>query len=265
MGYLSHAAKRIALASGLYRPARWLSTRVRSGQLQSFREEVSLYRSLLPADALCFDVGANIGDKSEALLAAGARRVIAFEPNPRVVPELRARFGHDQRWTMIEAAIGRGPSIQTFYANAIHNISSMKRDWSSMQGEWGGQVVSELEVVVMTLDAAIDTWGVPDYCKIDVEGWEFEVLSCLTQPIPLVSFEFHLNTAGVERAQTCLRRLAELEPTARINLTPADTSRFHFSEWRSLVDFINWFPGDLRQTLPGPAYGDLFVKAAATT
>jgi FkbM family methyltransferase len=253
MSALTHAAKRLALATGLYRPARWLSTRVRPGKLAAFREEVAFYRSLLPTNALSFDVGANIGDKSEALLTAGARRVIAFEPNRAIVPELRARCGHDPRWTMIEAAIGAGPSLQPFYPRATHGISSMKRDWD-------GEVVSELEVAVMTLDSAIERWGMPDYCKIDVEGWEFEVLSGLSQPIPLLSFEVHLNDAGVERAKACLGRLVELSHNAYVNVTPAETARFHLAEWRPINGVAEWFPRELRQSLPGDRYGDIYVR-----
>src|SRR5688500_504839 len=125
MGTLSQSAKVLALRTGLYRPARWISTRMRPGQLRDFREQVACYRSLLPPNALCFDIGANIGDKSEALLAAGAGRVVAFEPNPGVIAELKARCGHDPRWTMVETAIGSGPPLQTFYPTAWHGSSSM--------------------------------------------------------------------------------------------------------------------------------------------
>ena len=43
-----------------------------------------------------------------------------------------------------------------------------------------------------TLDSFINTYGVPDYIKIDVEGFEWEVISGLTQTVPLVSFEANL-------------------------------------------------------------------------
>jgi FkbM family methyltransferase len=225
---------------------------MRPGQLRDFREQVAFYRSLLPRNALCFDIGANIGDKSEALLAAGAGRVVAFEPNPGVIAELKARCGHDPRWTMVETAIGSGPPLQTFYPTAGHGSSSMNRDWND-------KVVSEVQVHVGTLDAAIAMWGVPDYCKIDVEGWEPQVLSGLTQRLPLVSFEFHLDPAGIDRAKACLTRLRELGGKS-VNITPAESARFHFDRWREMGEMLAWFPGDLRQTLPGDPYGDLFVR-----
>lgn len=92
-------AKRVSITTGLYRPARWLNRRIRPHLLRALRNDIEFYRSLLSPGALCFDVGANIGDKSEALLQAGAR-VVAFEPNPLVTPELQARCGYHRDWTL---------------------------------------------------------------------------------------------------------------------------------------------------------------------
>jgi FkbM family methyltransferase len=254
MGTLSFAAKRIALASGLYRPARWLVTRARPKQLRAFREEVAFYRSLLPENALCFDIGANIGDRSEALLASGVGRVVAFEPNPIVAPEIRARCGHDSRWTMIEVAIGRCATSRPFY---------LAGPTSSMERAWAGESVPEIKVPVLSLESAVAMWGVPDYCKIDVEGWELEVLSSLAQPIPILSFEFHLDPENVRRTKACLAQILQLTPGARVNVTPAESARFHFTEWRLLEAFAEWFPGDLKDSLPRwrPFYGDIFVRS----
>jgi len=58
---------------------------------------------------------------------------------------------------------------------------------------------------MVTLDAAtIETFGKPFYCKIDVEGWELDVLKGLSQPIPLISFEFHLNGKNITKARIML-------------------------------------------------------------
>ncbi len=72
-------AKRISIATGLYHSARWLSRRIHPHQLRALRDDIELYQSLLPPGVLCFDVGANTGEKAEALLEAGAR-VVAFDP-----------------------------------------------------------------------------------------------------------------------------------------------------------------------------------------
>lgn len=252
---LSIAAKRLSIATRLYRPARWLSRRIRPYQLRAFLGDIELFRSLLPPGALCFDVGANIGEKSEALLQAGGR-VVAFEPNPLVLPELRARCGHHKNWALVEAALGSGGAIATLYARESHGQSSLAQ-------EWEGKIVGSYHVPVVTLDSAIQHFGRPVYCKIDVEGWELEVLRGLTQTIPLLSFEFHLNDEDIRKTIACLERLIRFGSSCA-NITAAEASTFHLKEWVPLGQFLGWFPGDLKRSLPGHSYGDIFVKADAS-
>ena len=255
MAFLSTRIKHFSIAVGLYRPARRLSRTIRPHERRSYRGDVDLYCSLLPRGALSFDVGANIGEKSEALLRTGAR-VVAFEPNPLVVPELRARCGANKAWTLVEAALGSGPSIAILHAHRSHGQSSFADGWGV------DEVVASFPVPVLTLDAAIECFGLPDYCKIDVEGWEPEVLNGLTQPIHLISFEFHLDEKGVRNARSCLERLAKFGPSL-LNITPAESSTFHFKEWVSLEEFLKQFPGNVMHSLPGNPYGDMFVRRLA--
>jgi hypothetical protein len=59
-----------------------------------------------------------------------------------------------------------------------------------------------------------------------------------------------------------LERLLGFGPS-HVNLTPAEDSHFHLQEWASLEQFVKWFPGDLKRSLPGAPYGDIFIKNAA--
>jgi FkbM family methyltransferase len=245
--------KNFCIHAGLYRPARWLSRRLRPAQLQAHNDDIRFYRSLLPPSALCFDVGANIGEKSEAMLKAGGR-VVALEPSPVALLELRARCSQERDWTLVAAAVGGEPGIAVLHAPQDSGKSSLAQDWHSA-------VVKTYYVPVVTLDAAIKTFGKPFYCKIDVEGWELEVLKGLSQPIPLISFEFHLNEKNITKAVLCLKRLSAFGPSY-VNVAPAESSFFYFKEWILLDDFIEWFPGDLKHELPGDSYADVFVKNA---
>lgn len=249
---LLNAVKRVSILTGLYRPTRWLSRRLYRDQLRAFRNDVDLLRSLIPAGTLSFDVGANIGEKSEALLEVGCR-VVSFEPNPDVLPELLARCGHCPPWSVVQAALGSGSAIATLHALESSGSSSLDEEWGG-----GRKKVATYRVPVVTLDSAISFFGTPFYCKIDVEGWELEVLLGLTQPIPLISFEFDLNERGIKKTLACLERLGQFG-RSRINLTPAEDSTFHLERWIPLQEFLTWFPGDLSHTLPGYHYGDIFV------
>jgi hypothetical protein len=91
---------------GLYKPARWFIDHIIDrGRVAAHATRLSLYRPLLRADALCYDVGANIGDYTETLVCVAAK-VIAIEPQPSCIRELRARFSGDDRITVVPVALG---------------------------------------------------------------------------------------------------------------------------------------------------------------
>lgn len=74
-------------------------------------------------------------------------------------------------------------------------ISTFSKDWKEKMSE-GGIFPEHLwnktkKVPVTTLNQLINTFGMPKFCKIDVEGFELEVLKGLTHPIKYISFEFH--------------------------------------------------------------------------
>jgi len=194
------------------------------------------------------------------MLRAGGH-VVAFEPSPVAQLELRARCCGEKDWTLIPAAVGAEAGIAVLYAAREAAKSSL------IQG-WRGDIVNTYYVPVVTLDAAIKIFGTPFFCKIDVEGWEFEVLNGLGHPIPLISFEFHLSENGITQTLSCLKRLSAFG-RHYVNIAPAEACFFQFQEWWQLDEFIKWFPGDLKSTLPrysygGYLYGDIFVKQTHT-
>jgi hypothetical protein len=60
------------------------------------------------------------------------------------------------------------------------------------------------------LDAVVERFGEPAFCKIDVEGYEREVLAGLTRPIRAVSIEF--TPEYLDATQECVARLLSLGP-----------------------------------------------------
>jgi hypothetical protein len=117
-------------------------------------------------------------------------------------------------------------------------------------------------VPVVTLDSAIRAFGIPYYCKIDVEGWELEVLNGLTNAIPIISFEYHLNKKDIQKVKNCLEKM-NVFGESHVNVTPAEQCKFVFQHWMPLEQFLEWFPGDLQQILTGDLYGDIFVRNLA--
>jgi hypothetical protein len=87
-----------------------------------------------------------------------------------------------------------------------------------------------LSVPVTTLDLLIERYGLPVFCKIDVEGYELEVLRGLTHPIQAVSFE-HIPATS-ELALDSIRRLSELG-AYEYNWSQGEQHRWQSEQWLS--------------------------------
>src|SRR5258707_13635155 len=105
-----------------------------------------------------------------------------------------------------------------------------------------------VEVPVVTLAALIQRHGIPDFCKLDIEGSEAAALAGLDRPLPALSFEY--LTADLASTQTCLDRFGELGPN-RFNYSPGETMRPVLPEWASAAE-PTLAPGRLPPR-PGPS------------
>ncbi|MEH2107059.1 FkbM family methyltransferase [Nostoc sp.] len=248
--------KDFSISTGLYRPIRNLYRSLNQDQFKEqsafFQREVSFYSKLLDSDSLCFDIGANIGTKAEAFLIAGAK-VVAFEPQPECMRELKARCSHYRsKFHPVQKAVGAEPGESTLYTRERSGIASFYEDWV-------GTVQSSIQVSITTLDRAIDEFGKPDYCKIDVEGWELEVLKGLTQPISLLSFEYHITEREINTTAACIDYLSHLGKI-QINVVPAEMHSFVFQEWLTPDEFLKRFPEDVAD-LGKDGYGEIWVRS----
>ncbi|RQX18892.1 FkbM family methyltransferase, partial [Micromonospora ureilytica] len=99
---------------------------------------------------------------------------------------------------------------------------------------WEGQVWdADIEVPVVTVDALIETYGVPTFAKIDVEGFEDEVLAGLSRPLPALSFEFTTIARAV--AYRCLDRLTTLGFDG-FDVALGDDKSMTFQRWMPAAD-----------------------------
>ena len=189
------------------------------------------------------------------MLGAGCR-VVAFEPQPACADEIEARFsGYGDRIQLCRKALSSEPGTLVLHSNEIHD------NYASFHDDWEGDLRVDIPVEVTTLDAAIEQYGRPDYCKIDVEGWEYEVLRGLSHHIPMVSFEYHLAERELETTRNCIGHLSHLSPNGvELNIAECETSRFAFDEWLPEEKFWQVFPRDFYDR-PGFSYGDIWVRS----
>jgi len=213
------------------------------------------YGDLLDPQDLVFDVGAHIGNRSRAMRSAGAR-VVAIEPQQPFAGFLRRTLPQDI--ALIEAAVGRDEVEVEMAVSSRHpTVSSLHTDFVSKAADAPGfghvRWDATQRVRMVTLDGLIARFGLPRYVKIDVEGYEIEVLAGLSQAVPILSVEFlpgfpHL-THGV------IDRLAELGDY-RFNPVQGETGGFLWRDWRDGAAVKAWLG-----TLSADASsGDLFAR-----
>ena len=180
----------------------------RRQEIERFR---TLYGQFVRGGDLCFDIGANLGNRLRCFRAMGCR-VVAVEPQSFCLSRLRKEFGSDRAVTIVAKAAGAATGTATLRTSRVHVLSTLSDafvDTTRSSGrfaavEWSGQETVELT----TLDALIAEHGLPRFVKIDVEGFEATVLAGLSQPVPALSFEW--TPEMPDNALGCLERLAGL-------------------------------------------------------
>lgn len=218
------------------------------------------YESLLSPGDLCFDIGAHVGNRTVAWLRLGAR-VVAVEPQAHLLDWLRRLHGRSPALTTVRAAVGSVPGTATLRHDPRNpTVSTLSEEWIKAvrrDPSFGGVRWRTAErVAVTTLDALIAEYGRPVLCKIDVEGYEAEALRGLSQPLPIVSFEY--IPAAMNVAHACLDQLTSLG-AYHYNWFEGESHRWVSRRWLTSGEMAT----QLDQLAAGRASGDIFGRLAS--
>ncbi|WP_034271646.1 FkbM family methyltransferase [Haloechinothrix halophila] len=225
------------------------------------RRMVRFFGEFLGPGDVAFDVGAHVGSRVAAWRTLGAR-VIAVEPQPDCVRVLRLLYGRDPDVAIVPLAVGARPGrARMGISTATPTVSSLSTDWiESVRADRRFTRVrwdSSIDVAVMTLDDLIARHGEPAFCKIDVEGFEVDVLTGLSRPLRALSFEYlpPAHDAAIE----ALERVDRLGAGGyRYNYSPVETMRWASERWLDAEDLVRL----LDRFRPLGRSGDVYARLA---
>lgn len=134
------------------------------------------------------DVGANRGQSIESiLLFKPEAEIISFEANPNLAKKLIARYKAQKNVRVVAAGLADSPGEFTLFVPSYHGVvyDALASFDKRLAASWLGEKtivgfrpqelrISELRCTVTTLDSQQLS---PAFIKVDVEGYEYNVLS----------------------------------------------------------------------------------------
>jgi len=132
-------------------------------------------------------------------------------------------------------------------------LAGSDSDWMADSPDYAAvEWVGATEVQTVPLDQLAAKHGVPEFVKIDIEGFELVALKGMTFKPRYISFEY-----GVRRKEIALDCI-ELLGGRGYRFRPIDGRDFRFSapDWMDAASAMDWLKA---RTLSHGEYGDLFA------
>ena len=234
------------------------SLRIYYGNRERKKAMDRLYGQFIHRGDLAFDIGAHVGDRVASFRRLGAR-VVAVEPQPALVRVLRLFYGRKRNVViesvLVGSSIGRADLRINVDNPTISTVSAAFVDAADGAPGWEGQRWTRMiRMPVTTLDTLIARHGTPAFIKIDVEGFEADVLAGLTKPVKALSFEF--TTIQRDVAHRCIERCAALG-FSTFNAALGESQMLVGETWMSAQEIRRWV-----DALPHDANsGDIYAHA----
>lgn len=218
----------------------------------------ALHARFLRQGDLAFDIGAHVGDRVASFRRLDAR-AIAVEPQPALARTLRLLYALDRGVAVEQVAVGASEGEVELKLNPTNpTVATASDDFiHAAEGAPGWQEqrwTRSIRVPVTTLDALIARHGEPRFVKIDVEGFEDEVLAGLSRPLASLSLEF--TTIQRKVAIAAIGRLEQLG-AYRFNAALGESQRLEHAEPLAGADIARWIERLPMDANSGDVYASL--------
>lgn len=200
----------------------------RRGRLKRF------HKIFINKGDLCFDVGSHIGNRVRAFLDCGAK-VVAVEPQPNFAKLLYKFYSNNPHFHLEETGISSKVGLETLYLSKKNpTVTSFSKTFKDkiQSHPLSDDIIwdKEIKIPVSTLDELIKKYGIPEYCKLDIEGYESKALIGLSKAIPKISFEF--IPINIDDSYSCIEQLEKLG-NYRYNFSMVETMKFSLPKFVS--------------------------------
>lgn len=153
-----------------------------------------------------FDVGANVGQTLGHLLKyAPDAEIYSFEPTDSAYATLAANFGGRQNVHLQKIALGSRPATMALQVRANSELNTLVAG-----GDAAGGAIQTTEV--STVDEVVARHGIShlDLLKLDVQGWEMEVVRGASRLIADHNLVFVLAEMTFRSDQKEMQQFTEL-------------------------------------------------------
>lgn len=222
-----------------------------------YKKGLGFYMQFVKPGDLVFDVGANYGNRVSIFLDLGCK-VVAIEPQGKCTSFLQKNFkDHKDQIQIEKIGLGSKEEERILYISDNSVLSSFSKEYIEKvkDSRHKTSIWHKTEKVqISTLDNLIKKYGTPKFCKIDVEGFELEVLNGLSSPITFISFEYNVPEF-TQNLLACLERISSIGDF-EYSYSIGESMELN-SNW---IDFYNFRKTINSKIFQNSRFGDIYAK-----